>query len=152
MASQEGTADTGGAAHSGFAGHCCRRVTRRETSANRYTRAAQRTGKPQIEELIDAARVPVFLLDEHQVVRPGEMGNVAQIRAAAALKGLDCQVVKLDSQFRCGGSDRRAARSSGASLPVAPVERRTRTPLPGLPGPWSVRTSQTPSLTRWWNG
>ncbi|MFE5585391.1 DNA/RNA helicase domain-containing protein [Kitasatospora sp. NPDC056531] len=77
----------------------------RETSANRYTRAAQRTGKPQIEELIDAARVPVFLLDEHQVVRPGEMGTVAQIRAAAALKGLDCQLVELDSQFRCGGSD-----------------------------------------------
>ncbi|MEV7601813.1 DUF2075 domain-containing protein [Kitasatospora sp. NPDC089797] len=77
----------------------------RETSANRYTRAAQRTGKAQIEELIDAARVPVFLLDEHQVVRPGEMGTVAQIRAAAAVKGLDCQVVELDSQFRCGGSD-----------------------------------------------
>ncbi|MFF2630663.1 DNA/RNA helicase domain-containing protein [Kitasatospora griseola] len=77
----------------------------RETSANRYTRAAQRTGKPQIEELIDAARVPVFLLDEHQVVRPGEMGTVAQIRAAAAVKGLECQVVELDSQFRCGGSD-----------------------------------------------
>ncbi|MFF7457878.1 DNA/RNA helicase domain-containing protein [Kitasatospora sp. NPDC008115] len=77
----------------------------RETSANRYTRAAQRTGKAQIEELIDAARVPVFLLDEHQVVRPGEMGTVAQIRAAAAVKGLECQVVELDSQFRCGGSD-----------------------------------------------
>ncbi|MCX3064218.1 DUF2075 domain-containing protein [Streptomyces beihaiensis] len=77
----------------------------RETSANRYTRAADRTGKPQIEELIDAARVPVFLLDEHQVVRPGEMGTVAEIQAAAAHKGLDCRVVPLDSQFRCGGSD-----------------------------------------------
>ncbi|ROR38148.1 DUF2075 domain-containing protein [Kitasatospora cineracea] len=77
----------------------------RETSANRYTRAIERTGKPQIEELIDAARVPVFLLDEHQVVRPGEMGTVAQIRAAAAVKGLECEVVELDSQFRCGGSD-----------------------------------------------
>ncbi|MFF0741355.1 DNA/RNA helicase domain-containing protein [Streptomyces sp. NPDC004111] len=77
----------------------------RETSANRYTRAANRTGKPQVEELIDAARVPVFLLDEHQVVRPGEMGTVAEIEAAAAQKGLSCQVVPLDSQFRCGGSD-----------------------------------------------
>ncbi|MFF3977380.1 DNA/RNA helicase domain-containing protein [Streptomyces sp. NPDC001828] len=77
----------------------------RETSANRYTSAANRTGKPQIEELIDAARVPVFLLDEHQVVRPGEMGTVAEIKAAAAKKGLRCHVVPLDSQFRCGGSD-----------------------------------------------
>ncbi|MBV2152205.1 DUF2075 domain-containing protein [Kitasatospora sp. SUK 42] len=77
----------------------------RETSANRYTPASNRTGKAQIEELIDAARVPVFLLDEHQVVRPGEMGTVAEIEAAAAKKGLRCQVVPLDSQFRCGGSD-----------------------------------------------
>ncbi|MEV7844821.1 DUF2075 domain-containing protein [Streptomyces cyaneofuscatus] len=77
----------------------------RETSANRYTPAGNRTGKAQVEELIDAARVPVFLLDEHQVVRPGEMGTVTEIRAAAASKGLDCHVVPLDSQFRCGGSD-----------------------------------------------
>jgi hypothetical protein len=77
----------------------------RETSANRYTPASNRTGKAQIEELIDAARVPVFLLDEHQVVRPGEMGTVAEIKAAAAQKGLQCRVVPLDSQFRCGGSD-----------------------------------------------
>ncbi|MFD8793113.1 DNA/RNA helicase domain-containing protein [Streptomyces vinaceus] len=77
----------------------------RETSANRYTRAEHRTGKSQVAELIDVARVPVFLLDEHQVVRPGEMGTVADIRAAAAAKGLECRVVSLDSQFRCGGSD-----------------------------------------------
>jgi uncharacterized protein len=77
----------------------------RETSANRYTRAQHRTGKPQIEELLDAARVPVFLLDEHQVVRPGEMGTVEEIKSVAAAKGLQCEVVSLDSQFRCGGSD-----------------------------------------------
>ncbi|GHF04803.1 ATP-binding protein [Streptomyces spiralis] len=77
----------------------------RETSANRYTPAAHRTGKRQIDELIDVARVPVFLLDEHQVVRPGEMGTVEDIKTAAAAKGLECHVVPLESQFRCGGSD-----------------------------------------------
>ncbi|CAL9367458.1 DNA/RNA helicase domain-containing protein [Streptomyces sp. enrichment culture] len=77
----------------------------RETSANRYTRAALRTGRAQIDELVDVARVPVFLLDEHQVVRPGEMGTVADIEAAAAKRGIPCHVVPLDSQFRCGGSD-----------------------------------------------
>ncbi|MET9373894.1 DUF2075 domain-containing protein [Streptomyces sp. NPDC002992] len=77
----------------------------RQTSANRYTPANQRSDRPQVEELIDAARVPVFLLDEHQIVRPGEMGNVDQIRAAASAKGLPCTVIPLDSQFRCGGSD-----------------------------------------------
>ncbi|MGW0414616.1 DNA/RNA helicase domain-containing protein [Streptomyces collinus] len=77
----------------------------RETSANRFTSAAHRTGRRQIDELIDVARVPVFLLDEHQVVRPGEMGTVEDIKAAAAAKGLQCRVVPLESQFRCGGSD-----------------------------------------------
>ncbi|MBT3154247.1 DUF2075 domain-containing protein [Streptomyces sp. CHD11] len=77
----------------------------RETSANRYTRAEHRTGKSQIDELIDVARVPVFLLDEHQVVRPGEMGTVADIEAAAAERGIPCHVIPLESQFRCGGSD-----------------------------------------------
>lgn len=56
----------------------------RETSANRYTKAEYRTGRPQIDELIDAARVPVFLLDQNQVVRPGEMGSLQQIEHFAA--------------------------------------------------------------------
>ena len=76
----------------------------RETSVNRYTRAEDRTDRPQVDELIDAARVPVFLLDEHQVVRPGEIGTVADIKAAAASKGLRVRHVDLDGQFRCGGS------------------------------------------------
>ncbi|MFI5944143.1 DNA/RNA helicase domain-containing protein [Streptomyces uncialis] len=77
----------------------------RKTSVNRYTKAELRTGRPQVAELMDAARVPVFLLDQHQVVRPGEMGTVEQIEEAAAAKELKCTVVRLDSQFRCGGSD-----------------------------------------------
>lgn len=77
----------------------------RETSANRYTPAARRTGRRQIDELVDVARVPVFLLDEHQVVRPGERGTVEEIKATAAAKGFECRVIPLESQFRCGGSD-----------------------------------------------
>ncbi len=76
----------------------------RDTSANRYTRASLRTGKAQVGELIDAARVPVFLLDEHQVVRPGESGTVELIRAASADLGLPVTEIPLDAQFRCGGS------------------------------------------------
>jgi uncharacterized protein len=76
----------------------------RETSANRYTRAGMRTGRPQIDELLSAARTPVFLLDQNQVVRPGEMGTVADIHAAAAARGIDVLSVVLDDQFRCGGS------------------------------------------------
>jgi hypothetical protein len=76
----------------------------RETSANRYTPASLRSGRPQVAELIDAARVPVFLLDEHQVVRPGEIGTIADIQAAARAVGLETRLIELDGQFRCGGS------------------------------------------------
>ena len=76
----------------------------RESSNNRFTKRTQRSTKPQIEELIDVARVPVFLLDEHQVVRPGEIGTVAAIRQAAQQRGLSIHEVELDAQFRSSGS------------------------------------------------
>ncbi|MGH4029330.1 DNA/RNA helicase domain-containing protein [Actinomycetota bacterium Odt1-20B] len=76
----------------------------RESSNHRFTPRNKRSNRRQIEELLDAARVPVFLLDEHQVVRPGEMGTVDEIDAAAKTKGLTVRHVNLDGQFRCGGS------------------------------------------------
>jgi hypothetical protein len=76
----------------------------RETSANRYTPAKLRKGVPQIDELLDAARVPVFLLDEHQVVRPGEIGSVDVVVKAAQDRGIPVERVDLDAQFRSGGS------------------------------------------------
>lgn len=76
----------------------------RETSTTRYTPAAKRSDRAQVEELIDAARVPVFLLDEHQVVRPGERGSVDYIEEAAARLGCEVVRIPLDGQFRCGGS------------------------------------------------
>ncbi len=77
----------------------------RETSASRYTPARFRTGRPQIDELMAAARVPVFLLDENQVVRPGELGAVHDIEAHAAQRGLSVERICLDAYFRCGGSE-----------------------------------------------
>ncbi|WP_254859857.1 DUF2075 domain-containing protein [Gordonia sp. IITR100] len=76
----------------------------RETSTNRFTRAINRTGRPQVEELIDAARVPVFLLDEDQIVKPSERGSVDEIQRAAERMGCAIKVIRLDGQFRCGGS------------------------------------------------
>lgn len=58
----------------------------------------------QINSLIDAAKVPVFLLDEHQVVRPNERGTPGNIRTAAEERGYAVHVVDLEGQFRCGGS------------------------------------------------
>ncbi|MEE6274577.1 DNA/RNA helicase domain-containing protein, partial [Georgenia sp. MJ206] len=77
----------------------------REKSVNRYTpKQLRERARPQVEELLDAARVPVFLLDEHQVVRPGEMGTVAEIENHAAGRGLRVRRVDLNAQFRAGGS------------------------------------------------
>ena len=76
----------------------------RQTSANRWTRAELRSDRSQIDELMSAARVPVFLLDEHQVVRPGEMGSLEEICAHAEHRGFEVQLIELDGQFRCGGS------------------------------------------------
>lgn len=76
----------------------------RNTSVDRYTRAELRTDRPQVDELIAAARVPVFLLDEHQVVRPGEMGTIGQIERHAKNLGLEFDHIALGEQFRCGGS------------------------------------------------
>jgi hypothetical protein len=76
----------------------------RETSDNRFTRA-KRTGDPQIDELIGAGKVSVFLVDDRQVVRPGEIGSSNHIREHA--EGAGCRVLEyqLEAQFRCAGSD-----------------------------------------------
>lgn len=77
----------------------------RENGINRFTKKEQRerAGR-QIDELINVANVPVFLLDENQIVRPGEMGSLTEITAAAKALGCDVEVVRLHDQLRCGGS------------------------------------------------
>jgi DUF2075 family protein len=77
----------------------------RETSVDRWTKAEFRTGRPQVDELVAAARVPVFLLDQNQVVRPGELGTADDIEAFATAQGVAVHRIALDGQFRCGGSE-----------------------------------------------
>ncbi|MEV6064480.1 DUF2075 domain-containing protein [Nocardia asteroides] len=77
----------------------------RKVSTNRFTKKEKRTDRPQVDELIAAAKVPVFLLDEHQVVRPDEVGTVDEIRAHAARAGYPVFLIELDGLFRCGGSE-----------------------------------------------
>jgi hypothetical protein len=68
-------------------------------------RPVSRSGIGQADELVRAARVPVFLLDEHQGVRPYEVGTVARLEGACASNGAVVHRVDLDGQFRCGGSE-----------------------------------------------
>lgn len=58
----------------------------REYSWSMYTPKANRSNTPQIEELINAAKVCVFLLDDRQVVRPNEVGSKSHIIINPATK------------------------------------------------------------------
>ena len=77
----------------------------RETSNNRFTKKADRSDRPQVEELIEIARVSVFFLDDLQVVRPAEIGSIDLIKATARTLEAEVKEYELEAQFRCGGSD-----------------------------------------------
>lgn len=75
----------------------------RETSDTRWTKAEDRNKRSQTEELINAAKVTVFLLDENQFVRPDEVGSSALVREESKRKRAVLKAYDLESQFRCGG-------------------------------------------------
>jgi DUF2075 family protein len=76
----------------------------RETSANRFTKKELRSTKPQVSELLDAAKVSVFLVDDRQVVRPNEIGSSEYIRVEAEARDCIVSEFDLEVQFRCAGS------------------------------------------------
>jgi len=78
----------------------------RITSNNMYTPRAKRSTLPQVEELINVAKVPVFFIDDRQNVRPGEIGSCSYIRENAERLGCVVHEYQLDIQFRCQGSDK----------------------------------------------
>lgn len=77
----------------------------RENSNNRFTPKSRRSSIPQVEELINAAKLPVFFIDDRQNVRPGEIGSSRLIRDTAQRLGCKVFEYQLDIQFRCQGSD-----------------------------------------------
>ena len=76
----------------------------RKSSVNRFTPRARRSGLPQIDELLEAAKVCVFLIDDKQVVRPDEVGSSELIKDTAKRKGHELKEYQLETQFRCSGS------------------------------------------------
>jgi len=65
----------------------------------------QNLGENQIKEIIHAARHPVFFIDEDQRVTLNDIGTVERITEFASLAGAEMDILELDSQFRCDGSD-----------------------------------------------
>ncbi len=62
-------------------------------------------GESQTKEIIYAARLSVFFIDEAQKVTWSDVGEIARIKAYAAELDADVELLELVSQFRCGGSD-----------------------------------------------
>jgi DUF2075 family protein len=64
-----------------------------------------RTGRTQLEEVVKAAWVSAFFIDDLQVVRPDEIGSVEYIRRGCEELGCTVLEYELQAQFRCAGSD-----------------------------------------------
>ncbi len=62
-------------------------------------------GENQIKEIIGASKCSVFFIDESQRVTIQDIGSIAEIEKWAADWGAEVSHMKLDSQFRCNGSD-----------------------------------------------
>ncbi len=77
----------------------------RENSNSLYTRKSDRRKTPQVHELLDAAKVSVFFVDDKQAVRPGEIGTAEYLRSQAMSVGCELRDYKLEAQYRCAGSD-----------------------------------------------
>lgn len=75
----------------------------RETSDTRYTPRRDRGQRSQIDELLDAAKVAVFFLDENQFVRPDEIGSTELVVETCRRRGIPLRTYDLATQFRCGG-------------------------------------------------
>lgn len=83
----------------------CDEAHRVRTSSNhQYTRKEKRSTRPQVQELLEAAKVCVFFVDDEQVVRPNEIGNSALFRDEARRAGRVLHERVLEAQFRCAGS------------------------------------------------
>jgi DUF2075 family protein len=63
------------------------------------------TGRLQVQDLLRAAKVSVFFIDDFQTVRKGEIGSSLFIKEQALAANCKVFEYELEVQFRCGGSD-----------------------------------------------
>ena len=62
-------------------------------------------GENQIVEIIQAARFSIFFVDDHQRVHIKDIGSKVAIQKFAESCGAIVDITKLNSQFRCNGSN-----------------------------------------------
>nr|MCR5814488.1 DUF2075 domain-containing protein [Desulfovibrio sp.] len=61
-------------------------------------------GVSQVEDIIKAARVSIFFVDDQQRIRPDDEGSVERIQQVCRQNNVAIQEVKLIAQFRCSGA------------------------------------------------
>lgn len=65
----------------------------------------QNIGENQIKEIVDASKLSIFFIDEDQRVTLQDIGDKEEINKWADSVGATVHNLKLESQFRCNGSD-----------------------------------------------
>ncbi len=62
-------------------------------------------GENQTKEIIQAAKFSIFFIDEHQRISMSDFGNKGDIKKFAQANKAQVVELRLESQFRCNGSD-----------------------------------------------
>lgn len=65
----------------------------------------QNLGENQIKEIIKASKFSIFFIDESQRVTLKDIGSVEEIQKYIRQVNAESEVMELESQFRCNGSD-----------------------------------------------
>lgn len=63
------------------------------------------SGVSQVEDIIKAAKVSVFFIDDRQAIRPDDEGTMTRIREVCTEYGSEVHEVGLKAQFRCSGAE-----------------------------------------------
>lgn len=76
-----------------------------KTPNHQYTKPENRTDLPQVDAIIQSAKVTVFFIDDKQAIRGVEIGSTSLIKEAAERFDAHVEECELTAQFRCNGCD-----------------------------------------------
>lgn len=65
----------------------------------------QNLGENQIKEIIHASKFSIFFIDESQKVTLKDIGSIEEIQKHIGQANAESEIMELESQFRCNGSD-----------------------------------------------
>lgn len=65
----------------------------------------QNLGENQIKEIIKASKFSIFFIDESQRVTLKDIGSIEEIQKYIRNANAESELMELESQFRCNGSD-----------------------------------------------